>query len=113
MSQASRRQRLGRIRGIPHAGSEKHAFHPRPLIFGMRDALFVAVIMANSTIGTGDSVLSGAFVVEGTGAYRVTAVRQHSFTARAAAFDPTGSQAVASASERRRVGVSGRLCPQC
>ena len=30
----------------------------------------------------GDAVLSGAFVVEGTGAYRVTAVGEHSFAAR-------------------------------
>ena len=32
--------------------------------------------------GAGDAVLSGAFVVEGTGAYRVTAVREDSFAAR-------------------------------
>jgi cation-transporting P-type ATPase E len=31
---------------------------------------------------TGEEVLSGAFVVEGTGAYRVTAVGEHSFAAR-------------------------------
>ena len=30
----------------------------------------------------GDAVLSGAFVVEGTGTYRVTAIGQHSFAAR-------------------------------
>jgi P-type E1-E2 ATPase len=30
----------------------------------------------------GDAVLSGAFVVEGTGTYRITAVGQHSFAAR-------------------------------
>ena len=32
--------------------------------------------------GAGDAVLSGAFVVEGTGAYRVTAVGENSFAAR-------------------------------
>ena len=32
--------------------------------------------------GAGDAVLSGAFVVEGTGAYRVSAVGEHSFAVR-------------------------------